>query len=38
MKIEEVRRILAIGAGTMGHQIEFLCAVNGYDVVSRFKI
>ena len=33
MKIDEVRRILAIGAGTMGHQIGFLCAMNGYDVV-----
>ena len=33
MKIDEVRRILTIGAGTMGHQIGFLCAVNGYDVV-----
>ena len=33
MKIEEVRRILAIGAGTMGHQIGFLCAMNGYEVV-----
>ena len=33
MKIEEVRRILSIGAGTMGHQIGFLCAMNGYEVV-----
>ncbi len=33
MKIDEVRRILAIGAGTMGHQIGFLCAMNGYDVI-----
>ena len=33
MKIDEVRRILTIGAGTMGHQIGFLCAMNGYDVV-----
>jgi 3-hydroxybutyryl-CoA dehydrogenase len=33
MKIEEVRRILTIGAGTMGHQIGFLCAMNGYEVV-----
>ena len=33
MKIDEVRRILTIGAGTMGHQIGFLCAVNGFDVV-----
>ena len=33
MKIDDVKRILAIGAGTMGHQIGFLCAMNGYDVV-----
>ena len=33
MKIDEVRRILSIGAGTMGHQIGFLCAMHGYDVV-----
>ncbi len=33
MKIDEVKRILAIGAGTMGHQIGFLCATHGYDVV-----
>jgi 3-hydroxybutyryl-CoA dehydrogenase len=33
MKIEEVRRILTIGAGTMGHQIGFLCTMNGYEVV-----
>ena len=33
MKIDEVRRILTIGAGTMGHQIGFLCAVDGYDLV-----
>jgi len=33
MKIDDVKRILAVGAGTMGHQIGFLCALNGYDVV-----
>lgn len=33
MKIDEVKRILVVGAGTMGHQIGFLCALNGYDVV-----
>ena len=32
MKIEAVRRILAIGAGTMGHQVGFLCAMHGYEV------
>lgn len=33
MKIDEVKRILAIGAGTMGHQIGLLCALHGYEVV-----
>lgn len=33
MRIEDVKRILAIGAGTMGHQIGFLCAMHGYDAV-----
>ena len=33
MKIDQVKRILTVGAGTMGHQIGFLCAMNGYDVV-----
>ncbi len=33
MKIDDVKRVLAIGAGTMGHQIGFLCAVHGYEVV-----
>jgi 3-hydroxybutyryl-CoA dehydrogenase len=35
MKIDEVRRILTIGAGAMGHQIRFLCAMNGYDVAPE---
>jgi 3-hydroxybutyryl-CoA dehydrogenase len=33
MKVDEVKRILTIGAGTMGHQIGFLCALHGYEVV-----
>ncbi|WP_319524614.1 3-hydroxyacyl-CoA dehydrogenase [uncultured Desulfosarcina sp.] len=33
MKIDDVKQILVIGAGTMGHQIGFLCALHGYDVV-----
>ena len=33
MKIDDVNRILAVGAGTMGHQIGFLCALHGYEVV-----
>ena len=32
MKIDEVRRILAIGAGTMGQQIALQCAMHGYEV------
>ncbi len=37
MKIDVVKHILAIGAGTTGHQIGFLCTVNGYDVVKVFQ-
>lgn len=33
MKVEEIRNILIIGAGTMGQQIAFQCAVSGYDTV-----
>lgn len=33
MHIDDIRRILAIGAGTMGHQIGLLCALHGYEVV-----
>ncbi len=33
MTIDEVKRILVIGAGTMCHQIGFLCALHGYDGV-----
>jgi 3-hydroxybutyryl-CoA dehydrogenase len=33
MKIEDIRRVLIIGAGTMGQQIGFVCAMSGYDVV-----
>ncbi|MBW2630713.1 MAG: 3-hydroxyacyl-CoA dehydrogenase [Deltaproteobacteria bacterium] len=33
MKIENIRRILIIGAGTMGQQIGFTCAMHGYEVV-----
>ena len=32
MKIEKVRRILVVGAGTMGHQIALQCATHGYMV------
>jgi 3-hydroxybutyryl-CoA dehydrogenase len=33
MRIEDVRRIAIVGAGTMGQQIGFQCAGHGYDVV-----
>ncbi|MGE5840977.1 MAG: 3-hydroxyacyl-CoA dehydrogenase [Deltaproteobacteria bacterium] len=33
MKIEDIKRVLILGAGTMGQQIGFLCAMHGYDVV-----
>jgi len=33
MKIEDIRRVLILGAGTMGQQIGFVCAMHGYDVV-----
>jgi 3-hydroxybutyryl-CoA dehydrogenase len=33
MRIEEVRRVAIVGAGTMGQQIGFQCAGHGYDVV-----
>jgi 3-hydroxybutyryl-CoA dehydrogenase len=33
MRIEDVRRVTIVGAGTMGQQIGFQCAGHGYDVV-----
>jgi 3-hydroxybutyryl-CoA dehydrogenase len=33
MKIEDIKRVLILGAGTMGQQIGFLCAMYRYDVV-----
>lgn len=32
MNVDEIKKILIIGAGTMGRQIGFLCAMKGYDV------
>ncbi len=32
MQVEDIRRILVIGAGTMGQQIGFHCAACGFDV------
>ena len=33
MKIEEMRRVLIVGAGTMGQQIGLQCAMHGYQVI-----
>jgi 3-hydroxybutyryl-CoA dehydrogenase len=33
MKIEDIQRVLILGAGTMGQQIGFQCAMYGYEVV-----
>ena len=30
--MEYIKKVLIIGAGTMGHQIGFICAANGYEV------
>jgi len=35
MKIQDIKRILIVGAGTMGQQIGLLCALNKYDVVMH---
>jgi 3-hydroxybutyryl-CoA dehydrogenase len=33
MKVEDIHRVLILGAGTMGQQIGLECAMHGYDVV-----
>lgn len=33
MKIDEIKRVLILGAGTMGQQIGLQCAMHGYEVV-----
>lgn len=33
MKLTDIKRVLIIGAGTMGQQIGLQCAIHGYDVV-----
>jgi 3-hydroxybutyryl-CoA dehydrogenase len=33
MKIEDVKKVLILGAGTMGQQIGLQCAMNGYQVM-----
>jgi len=33
MEIEDIRRVLIVGAGTMGRQIGLQCAIHSYDVI-----
>ena len=33
MRVEDIRRVVMVGAGTMGQQIAFQCAGHGFDVV-----
>jgi len=33
MKIEDIKRVLILGAGTMGQQIGLQCAIYGYEVI-----
>jgi 3-hydroxybutyryl-CoA dehydrogenase len=33
MKIEDIKRVLILGAGSMGQQIGLQCAIHGYEVV-----
>jgi len=33
MKIDDIKRVLILGAGTMGQQIGLQCAMHGYEVV-----
>ena len=32
MKVEDIQKILIIGAGTMGQQIGFQCAIHGFEI------
>lgn len=33
MKIDDIKKVLILGAGTMGQQIGFVCAMHGFEVV-----
>ncbi len=35
MKIEEIKKITVLGAGSMGHQIGMLCALGGYETMIQ---
>jgi 3-hydroxybutyryl-CoA dehydrogenase len=32
MELKDIKKVIILGAGTMGQQIGFLCAMHGYDV------
>jgi 3-hydroxybutyryl-CoA dehydrogenase len=32
MELKDIKKVLILGAGTMGQQIGFVCAMHGYDV------
>ncbi len=34
MRIDKVRHVLSLGAGTMGQQIALQCAMHGYEVID----
>ena len=38
MKLEDIKKVLILGAGTMGQQIGFVCAMNGYQVVLSISL
>lgn len=33
MKVEDIKKVLIVGGGTMGQQTALICAIHGYDVV-----
>ncbi|MBN1635136.1 MAG: 3-hydroxyacyl-CoA dehydrogenase [Deltaproteobacteria bacterium] len=33
MQIDDIKKVLVVGAGTMGYQIAWQCALSGYDVI-----
>ncbi|MBF0230332.1 MAG: 3-hydroxyacyl-CoA dehydrogenase [Desulfamplus sp.] len=33
MKVEDIKKVLILGGGTMGQQTALICAIHGYDVV-----
>lgn len=34
MNVDDIRKVLVVGAGTMGQQVALQCAMHGYDVVA----